>query len=200
VPARKLPRSFYLQETTALAKALLGKRLVRIYRGRRISGLIVETEAYLGAGDPVCHTWKGRQTERVKSMYLEGGHAYVYFIYGMHHCFNVVAKGAGEPEAVLIRALEPEENIIGRTDGPGRLARALHIGKGLDGADLCGKEIFLEQSGREPGKEEIGCGPRIGVSYSGEAREAAGWPLRFTWRGSPFLSRGATELAARKKG
>ncbi len=172
----KLSLSFYRQDTTALARGLLGKRLVRVWRGKRLSGLIVETEAYLGVKDPAAHTWKGRRTERVESMYLPGGHAYVYMIYGMHHCLNVVAMKAGEPEAVLIRAIKPEENVKGRTDGPGRLCKALHISKRLDGADLRGPIIFIEQTGRGPTKEEIGVGPRIGVDYAGEA---AKWPLRF---------------------
>ncbi|RZA03823.1 MAG: DNA-3-methyladenine glycosylase [Proteobacteria bacterium] len=184
-----LPREFYLQETTKLAKALIGKRLVRVGEdGRRRSGIIVETEAYLGIRDAACHTHEGRQTARVKSMYLEGGHAYIYLIYGMHHCFNVVAMGAGEPEAVLIRALDPDpENLAppARTDGPGRLCKALGINKELDGASLLGSTIFIEQSSYRPAKDELSEAPRIGVAYAGEA---AAWPLRFFWRGNPSVS------------
>lgn len=184
--AQKLPRKFYKQETTELARALLGKRLVRIWRGQRRSGLIVETEAYLGARDRAAHTWNGRNTQRVRSMYLEGGHAYVYLIYGMHYCLNVVSKETGEPEAVLIRALEPEEGLTERTDGPGRLCKALKINKELDAADLRGEIIFIEQTGSRRDNEVIGRGPRIGVDYAGAA---AGWPLRFYWEGNPHLSR-----------
>lgn len=184
---RKLPlRFFQSQDTITLARNLLGKRLVRVWRGKRMSGLIVETEAYLGASDAAAHTFGGRNTERVKSMYLAGGHAYVYLIYGMHYCLNVVAKKAGEPEAVLIRALAPEQNISERTDGPGRLCKALRIDKSLDGADLRGPTIFIEQTKLAPHEEEIGAGPRIGVDYAGEA---ATWPLRFFWKGNPHLSR-----------
>jgi DNA-3-methyladenine glycosylase len=187
VVAKKLPRKFYFQDTVPLAKALLGKRLVRVWRGKRLSGIIVETEAYLGEIDAAAHTYKGR-TERNRSMYLEGGHAYVYFIYGMHYCINVVAKRAGEPEAVLLRALAPEPGsaLAGRTDGPGRLCKALRITKALDGVYLGGETVFIEDAGAGPRQEEIGAAERIGVDYAGEA---AGWPLRFYWKGSPYLSR-----------
>ncbi|MGE3260194.1 MAG: DNA-3-methyladenine glycosylase [Bacteriovoracia bacterium] len=183
--AKKLPQKFYLQETVPLAKALIGMRLVRVWRGKRRSGIIVETEAYLGAKDQAAHTFGGRRTARNQSMYLEGGHAYVYFVYGMHYCFNVVAKGVDEPEAVLIRALEPE-NILEKTNGPAKLCQALRITKALDGESLRGETIFIEDAGQAPAAEEIGAGPRIGVDYAGEA---AGWPLRFYRKGSAHLSR-----------
>jgi DNA-3-methyladenine glycosylase len=184
----KLSPEFYFQKTEKLAKALLGKRLVRVYRGRRRSGIIVETEAYLGERDAACHTWRGRRTERVASMYLDGGHSYVYMIYGMHYCFNVVARRADQPEAVLIRALDPDPGAASaeRMDGPGRLCNALKINRSLDGKPLSGETIFIEEAGLSPRKEEVGVGPRIGVEYAGEAAE---WPLRFFWRGSPHLSR-----------
>jgi DNA-3-methyladenine glycosylase len=150
-----------------------------------LSGIIVETEAYLGEKDAAAHTYKGR-TERNKSMFLPGGHAYVYFIYGMHYCINVVAKQAGEPEAVLIRALEPEAGVKERTDGPGRLCKAMRITKALDGVNLRGEALFIEDAGRAPRQDEIGAAERIGVDYAGEA---AGWPLRFYWKGNAYLSR-----------
>lgn len=181
----KLPRDFYQQDTEALARDLIGKRLVRVFRGKRRSGIIVETEAYLGVDDPACHTWKNRKSGRNASMYLDGGHSYVYLIYGMYHCFNVVARGPEHPEAVLVRALAPEENIAERADGPGRLCRALSITRAQDGADLLGETIFIEDA-KGPGQEGIGASPRIGVDYAGDA---ALWPLRFTWKGNPFLSR-----------
>lgn len=185
VVAKKLPRKFYHQNTTELAKALLGKRLVRVWRGKRYSGIIVETEAYLGAIDQAAHTWKGRRSARNGSMFLEGGHAYVYFVYGMHYCFNVVAKRANEPEAVLIRALEPDSPGL-RTNGPALLCKALRITRALDGESLRGETIFIEGTKRAPLPEEIGASERIGVDYAGEA---AGWPLRFYLKGSPCLSR-----------
>ncbi len=184
--ARKLPLSFYKQDTTSLAQALLGKRLVRMWRGKRLSGIIVETEAYLGAKDRAAHTWNGRATKRVQSMYLPGGHAYVYQIYGLHYCLNVVAKERGEPEAVLIRALAPDSAVKGKTSGPGLLCKSLHIDKALDGADLRGETIFIEQPALIRDKEEIGTSARIGVDYAGEA---ASWPLRFFRKGCPHLSR-----------
>jgi DNA-3-methyladenine glycosylase len=181
-PGAKLPPSFYAQEPTALARSLLGQRLVRVYRGRAYGGYISETEAYLGPEDPACHTFGGRQTPRVKSMYLGAGHAYVYFIYGMHFCFNVVAAKPGA--AVLVRGLIPDEHWRGpppRLDGPARLCKALRIARPLDGARLDGDTVFVEQSARLPDNEEIGVGARIGVGYAGAA---ADWPLRFTWRRS----------------
>lgn len=198
--ARILPPRFFERDTVTVARELLGKRLVRVWRGRRLSGMIVETEAYLGAADPAAHSFGGRRTERVRSMYLPGGHAYVYLIYGLHHCLNAVTGKAGEPEAVLIRALEPEEvaSAGARADGPGRLCRALRIGRSLDGASLRGPIIFIEETGRRPGEEEIGSGPRIGVEYAGEA---ASWPLRFFWKGNAHLSRrgvGSREAEERK--
>jgi DNA-3-methyladenine glycosylase len=165
----------------------LGKRLVRVYRGKRLSGIIVETEAYLGFDDPACHTAGGRRTERVKSMYLPGGHAYVYLIYGIHSCFNVVAAADGQ--AVLVRALEPDPGVLPpgeKTDGPGKLCHALRIDRRLDGAPLTGEILFIEESGLRPAPAEIGAAPRVGVDYAGEA---AAWPLRFYWKGNAHLSR-----------
>src|SRR5271170_7571464 len=108
---RVLPRKFYTRDTVTVAKELLGKRLVHIVRGRRLSGLIVEVEAYLGEKDAAAHTYKGRRTKRNEAMYMIGGHAYVYFVYGMHWCLNAVTGKADQPQAVLIRAVEPVEGI-----------------------------------------------------------------------------------------
>lgn len=182
-----LPEEFYLQDTASLARDLLGKRLVREFRGGRKSGIIVETEAYLGEKDPACHTWKRRKTKRNHSMYLSGGHAYVYMIYGMHYCFNVVARTADEPEAVLVRALEPEENLRFATNGPGRLCKALSITRAQDGASLLGIDaVWIEQGPQDVSVEDIVERPRIGVEYAGEA---AAWPLRFYINGNRFVSR-----------
>src|SRR4051812_30322018 len=104
---QRVTRAFYRRDPVTLAKALLGQRLVRVLEGRRLTGIIVETEAYLGISDMAAHTYSGRRTARVASMWLDGGHAYVYFTYGMHYCLNVVAGTAGDPVAVLLRALEP---------------------------------------------------------------------------------------------
>jgi DNA-3-methyladenine glycosylase len=181
-----LSAAFYKRDTVQVARELLGQRLVRVWRGKRLSGVIVETEAYLGAIDRAAHTWNGRATERVRSMYLAGGHAYVYQIYGLHFCLNVVTRQSGEPEAVLIRALEADSPLKAATNGPGKLCSALRIDKRLDGESLRGPTIFIERARRSLPNEEIGISPRIGVDYAGEAAE---WPLRFFWRGNPCLSR-----------
>lgn len=169
--------------------------------GERLSGIIVETEAYLGAIDAAAHTYRGRRTQRNQSMFLEGGHAYVYFTYGMHHCMNVVAGHVDEPVAVLIRALEPTEGLdamrtlrpAARKDtalcsGPGKLCQALSITRLLDGNDLVtGDALWIEQE-RTRGLpvKLIGVSPRIGVAYAGEWADK---PLRFFVLGNPHVSR-----------
>ncbi|MCM2282249.1 MAG: DNA-3-methyladenine glycosylase, partial [Bdellovibrionaceae bacterium] len=152
-----LPPRFYADATERVARRLLGQRLVHVINGERLSGLIVETEAYLGARDRACHTYGYRRTTRVQSMYLPGGHAYVYFIYGMHFCFNAVTRDTVEPEAVLIRALIPDEGLATQkrlrgttrerelTNGPARLCQALAIARTCDGLSLQGPELFIEQ-------------------------------------------------------
>jgi DNA-3-methyladenine glycosylase len=180
----KLPLNFYQRDTVTVAKELLGKRLVHVYRGKRRSGIIVETEAYLGATDRACHTFGYRKTKRTKSMYLPGGHAYVYFVYGMHFCFNVVSRTEGEPEAVLVRALEPEENVKLGTNGPARLCKALGISKAIDRESLMGERIFIEKTARKI--SEVIIRPRVGVDY---AKEATAWPLRFYLSDSTHVSR-----------
>lgn len=185
--SKTLPAKFYRRDTATVARELLGCHLVHVVNGQRLSGRIIETEAYLGVTDRACHSFGGRRTERVKSMYLAGGHAYVYFIYGMHFCFNVVTRGHNEPEAVLIRALEPEEGLPEmrrhrriRNDrdianGPGKLCRALGIDRSCDGVDLTGGSLFIER-GSPHEAESLVISERIGIEYSGEA---ATWPLRF---------------------
>ncbi len=162
-----------------LARRLLGQRLVRILNGRRLAGAIVEVEAYLGAEDRAAHTWGGRRTPRNESMYLPGGHAYVYFTYGMHFCLNVVCGGRDEGVAVLIRALEPTEGIQAMfarrpgarriTDlcsGPGKLAQALAIDRSLDGVDLrVSSRLFIEQARRRAmPRGLVGSSARIGLN------------------------------------
>jgi DNA-3-methyladenine glycosylase len=184
-----------------LARRLLGQRLVRVVRDVRMAGLIVETEAYLGSPDRAAHTHGGRRTPRNESMYLEGGHAYVYFTYGMHHCVNVVCGRRDEGVAVLLRAIEPVEGLDamrrnrpranGEYDlcsGPARLCEALRIDRGLDGEDLrASRRIFIERVRRTvlpDSRMEVTA--RIGVAYAGVwARK----PLRFLVRGSPYVSR-----------
>ncbi len=197
----RLPRSFYQRDAVTVARALLGQRLVRLLDGQRLAGLIVETEAYLGVEDAAAHTVGGRRTARNESMWGDGGHAYVYFTYGMHHCINAVAGTAGQPVAVLIRALEPVEGLEimwqrrpkARHDrqlcaGPGRLTAALGIERELDGADLVrGEQLFIERARlRCVAGKRIIAGPRIGVDYAGEWTHK---PLRFCLRDNSFVSR-----------
>jgi DNA-3-methyladenine glycosylase len=198
--SERLPRSFFQRDPCAVARALLGQRLVRRSGERRVSGIIVETEAYLGIADKAAHTYGGRRTRRNAAMWGDGGHAYVYFIYGMHHCVNVVAGRDGEPVAVLIRALEPDAGLEtmqrrrrrARRDtdlcsGPARLCQALGISREHDGADLvAGSTLFLERlRARALPARKIGSGPRIGVAYAEEWRHH---PLRYWIRGNPHVS------------
>jgi DNA-3-methyladenine glycosylase len=181
---RKLPRSFYDRNTITVAKELLGKYLVHNSRGIKRIGKIVETEAYLGPHDLAAHSSKGL-TERTRVMFGAPGHAYVYFIYGMYFCLNVVTEREGHASAVLLRALEPVKNIEGRTQGPGLLCRAMEINKSLNAHDLLSDDFFIAA----PTNPEIFKtikGPRVGVDY---AKHWAKRHLRFYIKGNPFVSR-----------
>jgi len=200
----RLTRKYYRRDPVVLAHALLGQRLVRVLdqpEGVRLAGTIVEVEAYLGVKDKAAHTCNGRRTPRNASMWGDGGHAYVYFTYGMHHCMNVVASVAEDPVAVLIRALEPTEGIeqmyqqrqAARRDtdlcsGPAKLCQALRIDRALDGHDLVrGGSLSIEQIHKPPlPTSRIARGPRIGVSY---AQEWADKPLRFYLKDNPHVSK-----------
>src|SRR5437667_11937188 len=131
---RKLPRSFYDRDTTAVARELLGKDLVHVSRGVERVGRIVEVEAYLGSRDLAAHSARGL-TERTKVMFGPPGHAYVYLIYGMYYCMNIVTEREGHAAAVLLRAIEPVRNVEGRTQGPGLLCRSMGIDKSLNAHD-----------------------------------------------------------------
>ena len=192
----KLPRDFYLQDTVTAARALLGCTLWR-KRGRELlAARIVEAEAYLGANDPASHARRGLRSPRNESMYLEGGHAYVYFTYGMHWCMNVVCQEADIAEAVLLRAAEPVKGIesmrkrrpkakrdFDLMNGPGKLCAALDIDKRLDGEPLDGDRLYI--TSRDIGEPDIAVSPRIGVEG---AIGAAHWPLRFFIRGNRYVS------------
>jgi DNA-3-methyladenine glycosylase len=185
---RELPRSFYLRNTEKVARDLIGTWFARCHDGRWFGARIVETEAYLGAIDAAAHTWKGRRTARVEPMYKQGGHLYVFFVYGMHHCANVVTQPEGIGEAVLLRAAEGHEGVPPKLlSGPGRLCAALGITAGFSGADLLGGGDLrlFRRIGAPP---SIGVSARIGVDYAGEARE---WPLRFFDLNSPAVSKKA---------
>lgn len=180
----KLPRAFYARDTEAVARELLGKNLVRVVDGVERVGRIVEVEAYLGPHDLAAHSSRGR-TPRTKVLFGPPGHAYVYIIYGIHHCLNVVTESPGRGAAVLLRALEPLRNVEGRTQGPGLLCKALNVDKRLNGYDLLGDELYLT-AGAETAPFVIVEQPRVGVDYAGEW---AGKPLRFYIQGNPFISR-----------
>ena len=178
-----LPRSFYARDTTIVAKELLGKHLVHVVRGIERVGRIVEVEAYLGPNDRAAHSSKGL-TPRTSVMFGPPGHAYVYLIYGIHHCLNVVTEPEGHGSAVLIRALEPVSNVTGKTSGPGLLCKALGIDRSLNGADLFGDQLYIAEAGA--GDFRINKRPRIGVDYAGAwARRL----LRFYIRGNAHVSK-----------
>ena len=181
---QKLPRQFYDRDTILVAQDLLGKYLVHNSAGVGRIGIIVEVEAYLGEHDLASHSSKGL-TGRTKPMFGPPGHAYVYLVYGVHHCMNVVTEAEGCGAAVLLRAIEPVKHVAGRTQGPGRLCRAMGIDRRQNGQDLLGDDFFLaEPEGRE--KFSIAKGPRVGVDY---ARHWAKRLLRFYIKGNPFVSR-----------
>jgi DNA-3-methyladenine glycosylase len=172
---RKPARSFFLKSTLTVARELIGMHLVhRSARGEPHRGRIVETEAYQGPHDLAAHSARGR-TQRTQVMYGPPGFAYVYFIYGMWNCLNVVTARAGRPHAVLLRALEPLSDPRARTWGPGLLCRAFQIGRELNGTDLRGDTLWLEYPPGRVSTPRIARATRIGVDYAGE------WALR-RWR------------------
>ena len=181
---QKLPREFYDRNTITVARDLLGKLLVHVSDGVERIGRIVETEAYLGPHDLAAHSAKGL-TPRTKVMFGPPGYAYVYFIYGMYFCMNVVTEREGHASAVLLRAIEPVKNIEGRSCGPGLLCKAMKIDKRLHGHDLLSNDFFLAA----PAKSEVFKtvkGPRIGVDY---AKHWAKRHLRFYIKGNAYVSR-----------
>lgn len=170
-----LGRKFYDRDTVEVARDLLGRRLfVATQRGAE-SGVITETEAYCGVRDLACHASKGR-TKRTEVMFGPPGHAYVYMIYGMYHCLNLVTEGAGDACAVLVRGVELPCGT--RLDGPGKLCRHFGITREMNGADLTlGDTIWVDGAGRK--KAEFEAGPRVGVDYAGEWKDR---PFRFVVR------------------
>lgn len=194
------PRGFYMSGAVALARALLGALLVCESEDGLTAGRITETEAYAGYTDAACHSYgrtRKRDRHRTDIMFERGGYAYIYLIYGIHNCFNVVANAPGEAEAVLIRALEPTEgvDIMSRrrgTDdieklcsGPGKLCMALGITLADYGTDLCSAGRLYIARDKDISDDSVLSTPRINVDYSGEA---ASYPYRFVIAGSRFLS------------
>lgn len=173
-PALVLPASFYARPTLQVARSLLGKYLVRETSAGLRAGRIVEVEAYVGFHDRASHASRGR-TKRTEVMFGPPGLAYVYLIYGMYHCMNVVTERADLPAAVLIRAVQDDTALI---DGPGRVCRALEIDRELNYHDLTsGKTLWIEDRGSRIRRSGIGAFPRIGVNYAG-AWAAKPWRFR----------------------
>jgi DNA-3-methyladenine glycosylase len=181
---QKLTRAFYDRDTVTVARELLGKHLVHRVNGTELIGRIVEVEAYVGPHDLASHSSRGL-TERTKVMFGPPGHAYVYLIYGVHCCMNVVTEREGHGAAVLLRAIEPVSKLEGRTCGPGLLCRAMQIDRRLNAYDLLSDDFFIATPSTAD-KLTIVKSPRIGVDY---ARHWAKRHLRFYLRGSPFVSR-----------
>jgi DNA-3-methyladenine glycosylase len=193
-----LAREFYQRPTVDVARDLLGMLLVRRNREGTVAVRLVEVEAYLGPEDPACHTFGGRRTPRVATMWGEAGHAYVYLIYGVHHCLNVVTVGGGAGEAVLVRggavvyghrlARRRRGSTVAKrslADGPGKLCLALAIARSDDGRDLCDPRsgLWLCDDGLRLAPGSVRSTPRVGVGYAGDAAE---WPLRFSAVGDAF--------------
>lgn len=190
----KLDRSFYDRDTITVARELLGKELVRVVDGTVLRGVITETEAYIGRMDKACHAYNYKRTPRTETLFAPPGTAYVYLIYGMHHCLNFVTEAQGEPAAVLLRAVEPAgdcADLLARNrfgcpaqemtpyqrnnflNGPGKVCKAFHIDRSFNGSDLTGGVLYIEDTGREPAR--IYEGKRIGIDYAQEAKD-------FLWR------------------
>ena len=176
-----LPSTFYARDAQTVARALLGQTLVceigEVQRAR-----VVETEAYVGVHDLACHASKGR-TKRTETMFGPPGRLYVYLIYGMYSMLNVVTGAEGEAQAVLVRAAEPLENVAGKTDGPGKLTRALGVTRDHNAHPLDRAPLYFE-AGSPP--EQIVTTTRVGIPYAGEWRDA---PLRFYDAASPHVSK-----------
>jgi DNA-3-methyladenine glycosylase len=191
--AMPLSRTFYARDALSVARDLLGMHLVIRHATGLQVGRIVETEAYQGPDDLAAHSAGGRRTARTEVMYGPAGHAYVYLIYGIWNCLNVVTGTPGVPHAVLLRALEPVSGIDTPTWGPGLLCRALGIDRQYNGRDLRSRELWIAAP-RTRAPVRVGTGPRIGVEYAGAW---AARPWRFFDLDSPFVS--TVTAAARRR-
>lgn len=202
---QKLQREFYNRDSVTVAKELLGKYLVHVVEGKKLIGKIVEVEAYMGPIDKAAHSYNNRRTDRVEVMYGEPGFAYVYIIYGMYNCMNIVVEQPGKPQAILIRALEPSEGFesmsklrfnksyeelskrekLGLTSGPGKLCKALSIDRTQNGEDLCGNKLYLLEDSRDEPFQMITT-TRINIDYAEEAKD---FPWRFYIKDNPYVSK-----------
>lgn len=198
-----LTKEFYLRDTLTVAKELLGKNIVRNINGHKLVARIVETEAYIGPHDKAAHSYNNKRTKKNEVMFEEGGHAYIYFIYGMYYCFNIVTEEKGKPSAVLIRAVEPIEGIEymcnlryknelsnitknqykNLTNGPSKLCLALGLDKNLNGIHLFSDNLYLEDVGYN--NFDIVETTRINIDYAEEARF---YPWRFYIKDNAWVS------------
>jgi DNA-3-methyladenine glycosylase len=198
--SKPLPREFYLRDAVQVARELIGKELVHSAAAGITSGVIVETEAYMGVTDPASHAFGGLRSKRTAIMYLPGGRAYIYLIYGMYNCMNVTAQKEGVPEGVLIRALQPvrgmklmqarrglknPESLINLTNGPGKLCQAMAIDADLYGADLCEKRLFVQEA-EIPTAGEVAASRRLNIEYAGSGRD---FEWRFYLKANPFVTK-----------
>lgn len=201
----KLERKFYNRPTLDVARDLLGKSLVHYINGERLVGRIVEVEAYIGSIDKAAHSYNNKKTKRTKVMFGPPGHAYVYLIYGMYNCMNVITQKEGEGAGVLIRAVEPIEGIetmarnrynksmedlkkrqiLNLTNGPGKLCMAMNITRGNYGMNLCGNTLWIEEA-TEGSVFNIIKTTRVNIDY---AEEATDFPWRFYIKDNPFVSK-----------
>ena len=196
----KLPLSYYLNDDVLhLSQDLLGKFLYTNMDGNLCGGMIVETEAYRAPQDKASHAYGLKKTKRNKVMYSKGGVCYVYLCYGIHHLFNVVTNSEGVPHAILIRAIEPIDGIdmmlkrrkkdtldYTLSNGPGTLSVSLGIVKEMNGLELSGPKVWLEDKGVKIEKSDIEKTPRIGIAYAGEDAKK---PWRYIIRKSPWISK-----------
>lgn len=200
---KTLDREFYNRDSIDVAMDLLGKVLVHEIPGSRMVAKIVEVEAYMGVEDKAAHSYGGRRTKRVEVMYGAPGFSYVYLIYGMYHCFNIVTNVEETPQAVLIRAVEPidgleamaqyrfkksydsltKSQIIGLSNGPGKLCKALSIDKSHNGVDLCGSRLYVEEGDND--KLDIVSAKRVGIDYAEEAKD---YLWRFYIKNNEYVS------------
>jgi DNA-3-methyladenine glycosylase len=201
----KLERDFYNRDSVTVAKELLGKYLVHNVNGEKLTGKIVEVEAYMGPTDKAAHSYNNRRTERNEIMYGSPGFAYVYIIYGMYNCMNVVVEEINRPQAILIRALEPVDGLEtmskfrynkkynelsksekkGLTNGPGKLCKALNITRGQNGEDLCGNKLYIEENENKENFEVVTT-TRINIDYAEEAKD---YPWRFYIKDNIYVSK-----------
>jgi len=187
--------TFFGRRSMTVARALLGKKLIRRLNGVTVSGLIVETEAYFGPQDSASHAFKGR-TSRNAVMFGPPGKAYIYLIYGLHHMLNVVTEADGVPGAVLLRAVEPLEGrqhmaarrgqTTNLTNGPGKLCQAFAIDRSLNGWDFSRGNCLWLEACQPLTDEQIATGPRIGINYARPAERQAPW--RFWIKNNPHVS------------